>query len=57
LGNSNEEFPFSEQLEFDLDEQDIEQFKVKDSYLEEGWTKGKKDPQNKQERKKLDNKF
>jgi hypothetical protein len=34
-------------LEFDLDEQDIEQFKLKDSFQEDGWGKTGKDPQNK----------
>jgi hypothetical protein len=41
-------------LEFDLDEQDIEQFKLKDSFQEAGWETAGKDPQNKQERRKLD---
>lgn len=48
-GNSNGDYPFSEQLEFDLDEQDIEQFKLKDdSSLDDNWEPTSIDPQNKQ---------
>lgn len=47
-GNSNGEYPFSEQLEFDLDEQDIEQFKLKEnSQLDDNWEPTSIDPQNK----------
>lgn len=57
-GISNGEYPFSEQLEFDLDEQDIEQFKLKDdSSLDDNWEPTSIDPQTKQEKRKLDAKF
>ena len=47
--------PFSEQLEFDLDEKDIEQFRLRESTFDEGWGN---DPQDKQENKRrLDGKI